>query len=151
MIAIFDIDGVLADNSLTRDLDCTDPAQAAEFAEMIKTATALPACDILRSLAAAGAQIYIFTARSKFVRQQTENWLFDNTLPYRELLMRQPNNNWRAWALKEGMLISVKQAMEGVDYGQIIAFEDCPRTAKMYEENGVKTFLACNLKEMLKW
>jgi hypothetical protein len=151
LTAIFDIDGVLADNSETWWLDCGIPQQRLKFGSLIKTAAPLPACHILRALAAQGARIYIFTARSREVRPETEDWLHKHELSYYELIMRQPENEWEACDLKKSMLEAARRASEGEDMGTVIAFEDCARCAKMYEDNDVKTFLACNLRDMLKW
>lgn len=52
MIYIFDIDGVLADDSLTRDLDCTREKDRAEFTRLVPTLAPRP--DAVRMAAVNG-------------------------------------------------------------------------------------------------
>lgn len=148
---ICDIDGVLADNSLTHHLDCTDPAQHAQFARMIPYVEPLPAwVDVVRSLAAAGWQIYLFTARSECLRITTTNWLYDNRIPFKELFMRPFGNTEESYLLKKEMLDNLLKACEGESYGPIAAIEDDEKTVHMYAKAGVKALLAYDLKKYFK-
>jgi hypothetical protein len=80
MIAIFDIDGVLADDSSTRELDCREPAEHAEFARLITGISANPIRHVAQALACISVPVFVFTARSEALRMPTEEWLRENEI-----------------------------------------------------------------------
>jgi len=144
MIAIFDIDGVLADNSYTQRLDCTKPAQAAKFAREIETVKPLVSGVVLiKAIAEAGYKVFIMTARSAELRLITENWLDDNLLPRENVFMRPLGNQDTPAALKEKQLHELAARFLPADLSveNIIAFEDDKTVAEMYNRHGIKVFM----------
>lgn len=144
MIAIIDIDGVLADNSHTAHLDCTKPAQAAKFAAAVPNVKPLPAgCAALKAFYNCGIKVYIFTARSESLRLITENWLDDNRLAREDVFMRPVDNEDSAAELKEKQLheLAARFLPADLDAQKIIAFEDDNTVAEMYKKHGIKVFM----------
>ncbi|MDR0645919.1 MAG: hypothetical protein LBG46_02805 [Elusimicrobiota bacterium] len=164
MIAIFDIDGVLADNAETKNLDCRKPDQHAEFARRITGVSALPMARFAQAIAYCGAPFFIFTARSEALRMPTEEWLedtigtvgkagmYDGLLSDEQnkdfvyssnrLYMRPLGNNDEAHLLKwkqlQGLLAILKETE--FNYSNILVFEDNARSAKMFAQNGCRVY-----------
>lgn len=140
MIAIFDIDGVLADDSLTKHFDCGDPSEMAEFARLVhKLLPVQKSVRKARRLAAQG-RVYLFTARSAAIRMATQNWLIDHEVPHEDLLMRPFGNGDAPEVLKEKMLDEVLQNT-GADVSEVVAYDDDPRVIDMYHRRGVSCVL----------
>ena len=139
MIYIFDIDGVLADNSKTKHLDCTDPVQRAKFNEMVPDLPPIKnTLRLLKNLASRG-KIYLFTARSAGIRVLTQNWLYDHKVPHEDLYMRPFGNDDKDEVLKKKMLLEL--AMQtGAEPQEMVAFDDKPQVRAMYERWGVSSW-----------
>ena len=136
MIYIFDIDGVLADDSQTKHLDCTDPAQRAEFNALVPSlAPKRQTLSVLKNLATRG-KIYLFTARSAGIRVLTQNWLYDHKVPHEDLYMRPFGNDDKDEVLKKKMLFELA-TQTGAEPSEIVAFDDKPQVRAMYERWGV--------------
>ncbi|WP_178338238.1 phosphatase domain-containing protein [Candidatus Avelusimicrobium facis] len=131
MIFIFDIDGVLADDSTTRHLDCTDPQQRAEFTRRVPTLRPLKQnIALVQKLAAAGS-VRLFTARSAAIRVLTQNWLYDQQVPHDDLYMRPFGNMDRPEVLKHRMLQEL-MLNTGVRPAEVLACDDDPAVQEMY-------------------
>lgn len=138
-VFIFDIDGVLADNSRTKHLDCTRAEQAAEFARLAAQVKVLKTAELVRKLAAA-APVYLFTARSAGIRTLTQNWLYDHRVPHEDLFMRPFGNDDGAPELKRRMLDEL-MLRTGARPQDICACDDDPGVREMYLRAGVSVLV----------
>ena len=144
MIAIFDIDGVLADNTHTAHLDCTKPAQNAKFAAAVPNVKPIStACGVLTAFRNCGVKVYIFTARSEALREVTEEWLIRNYLSYEYLFMRPIGDSLPSADLKEKYLKILFRfhLPQNFKTKKIIAYEDDAEVAAMYKKHGIKVFM----------
>lgn len=136
MIYIFDIDGVLADDSLTRDLDCTREKDRAEFTRLVPTLAPRPDAVRMAKVLGQKHRIFLFTARSAAVRVLTQNWLYDYEIPHEDLYMRPFGNDESAAKLKKKMLLDLF-VRTGAEPQDLSAFDDNPDVRAMYDRWGV--------------
>ncbi len=134
MIFVFDIDGVLADDSRTKNLDPQNPKDMARFVSLAPELKPLKAVKVLKRMAAHG-RVYLFTARSAAIRTLTQNWLYDQQIPHEDLCMRPFGNNDCPAELKRKMLMELflRTKTKPVD---ILACDDDPAVQDMYLSEG---------------
>lgn len=103
----------------------------------------IPVARVMRTLHAAGAEIWFFTGRTDRVRHLTEKWLSDNLslffadVTYGQVVMRK-DGDWRADdVIKQEML----NAMLPEDRARLVAvFDDRSRVVQMWRRNGIACF-----------
>lgn len=140
MIAIFDIDGVLADDAKTAKLDPLKTADLDLFTRLVpglKPRGQL--VKIARALKLTGDNIYILTARSEAVRFNTEDWLFAQGIDSKRLFMRPEGNQDGPVLLKLKMIKAVisELGLYGKLGTEIIAFEDNPAICAAFVKAGI--------------
>lgn len=137
---IFDLDGTLAFCQHRLPLISNGEKRWREFYEACDRDTPnRPVIQLLNSLRALCADVWIFTGRSDIVRAKTEHWLFAHTsLSQGELdvglFMRQEGIYLHDDQLKEQWL----QALAVKDRERLVAvFEDRTRVVEMWRRNGI--------------
>lgn len=139
---IFDIDGVLADNSKTKHLDCTRAEQYAQFASLVPTLPPLKNIELVQRLAAV-APVYLFTARSSGIRTLTQNWLYDHRVEHEDLFMRPFGDTEPAAQLKRRMLDELL-LRTGAQKHHCMACDDDPDVQEMFLKAGVNILVLGN-------
>lgn len=141
MIAVFDLDGTLCDNSQREHLAHAAAGASGlhaqkiwdEFHEGIERDAAIkPVLEIMHSLARCGNVVEVWTARPEKYREATQRWLNKHFLqiPDRLLLMR-PEEDWRpAPILKLEWYLFAKHRKPS------IVFEDHPETTRLLRYAG---------------
>ena len=134
MIAVFDIDGVLADYRYTAHLNPLSPEDMAEFSKLVPS---LKPIEVLvrtaRALCLSRVPVYIFTARSENVRFDTEDWLYAQGIDFKKLYMRPLGSNDTAVKLKTNMFKQLIDEVPNID--GIIFFEDNPAVCTAVKRN----------------
>lgn len=135
-IAVFDLDGTLADPA--HRLPLVDAARGrkdwpAFYAACVDDAPIAPIVAIARALRAAGHAPWIATGRSDEVRAQTLDWLARHNVPCERLVMRAagdftPDHLLKQRWLRDGTLPRARIAM---------AFEDRARVVRMWRAHGI--------------
>ncbi|MDR0645614.1 MAG: hypothetical protein LBG46_01080 [Elusimicrobiota bacterium] len=135
MIAIFDIDGVLADKSEIKHLNCRNEREREIFENKIEDLPLTPLAQIMAFMPY--HRILFITARRDATREKTEQWLNKNiglTYPYySQIYMRADGDDSPSANVKERALGIIKDLYPEED---IIVFEDAAACAKMFKENG---------------
>ena len=136
MIAVFDLDGTLAD--IAHRMHLIDPSRGrrkewrAFFAACVDDAPVAPIVTIARRLHGAH-EIWIATGRSDEVRAQTVDWLARHDVPCDRLLMRQAGDYTADHELKERWLLQDTLPRERVS----MVFEDRARVVRMWRRHGL--------------
>lgn len=134
VIAVFDIDGVLADDSATAKLNPAKPEDMAAFEKAIPALKPIkPLAAAAAALAKSGIPVFIFTARSARVRFETEDWLFAQGIDFKKLYMRPLGSNDTAVKLKTNMFKRLIDEVPDID--GIIFFEDNPAVCTAVKRN----------------
>ena len=82
--------------------------------------------------------VIIITGRPELVRPQTKEWLSVNGIVYDELIMK-PEQFEKGFIFKQRELTQLLE-----DYDVKFAFDDDPKCANMYKENGIIIFQPIN-------
>ena len=82
--------------------------------------------------------VIIMTGRPESVRPQTKEWLSKNNIMYDELIMK-PEQFEKGFIFKQRELTQLLE-----DYDVKFAFDDDPKCAHMYKENGIIIFQPIN-------
>lgn len=143
MIAIFDIDGVLADKTPIQKLNCQDPMQRAEFERAVPTLAPRPQMvELIKILAVAKVSIALFTSRSTNIKEETKKWLEEQDICYDALFMRAQGDNRSCTEVKKEyfakFLLSFKDE-------KILVFEDNPVTAMMFKKKSSQLAIVCEV------
>ncbi|WP_323016509.1 hypothetical protein [Castellaniella sp.] len=142
---IFDLDGTLADLSHRKHfIGCSRGEQKWDsfYAHCHADEPIWPVIDTLNALKSSGADVWIFSGRSDWVREETRYWLELNTaLTGRELetclMMRRDGDYTPDDKLKESWLNNMLE----VDRQRLVAvFDDRDRVVAMWRANGVRCF-----------
>ena len=134
VIAVFDIDGVLADDSATVKLNPAKPEDMAAFEKAIPALKPIkPLAAAASALAKSGIPVFIFTARSARVRFETEDWLFAQNIVFTALYMRPLGNNDTAVKLKTDMFKRLIDEVPDID--GILFLEDNPAVCAAVKRN----------------
>ena len=130
---IFDLDGTLADDShrwhhvqATGDWD-------KYYAEASADKPITHVIEIAKALRVAGYSIVIITGRSESIRAETEQWLLQHGVLFRELIMRKKSDRRRNSELKLEALEDL--VLRG--YLPLMVFEDLPAAVATYRRAGV--------------
>jgi phosphoglycolate phosphatase-like HAD superfamily hydrolase len=101
---VFDIDGVLADNSARyARLDRTNPDWTDFHRDQHLDPILLPNVTLLKMLWQGGYNIVLCTNRFEAYRPQTMGWLREHRIPFTRLIMRQPGTRYTG---NKGQVIS---------------------------------------------
>ena len=130
---IFDLDGTLADDShrwhhVQRSGDWDSYYAQCPFDKPIQHVV-----EIAKALHAAKFEIIIVTGRSESIRAETEQWLLQHGVLFRELIMRKRTDRRRNSELKLEALEQLRQR----GYLPLMVFEDLPAAAARYRSAGV--------------
>lgn len=133
-VALFDIDGTLADCSHRLPLIKDDPPDWDAFHD---------ACDadkpihemlfLARIIRAAGFPVALATGRPERSRQKTERWLGKHGVQYCALYMRKDDDHRPDFELKREMLAS----MRATDLQVLFVVEDRLQCVRMFREQGL--------------
>ncbi len=139
-VAVFDLDGVLADNTY-RLHNVTQPDKKdnnwSEFYKGIpKDKINLPIKHLLFDLYKRGHYIIILTGRegTEQVRMDTEKWLIDYGIPYKRIIYRREKNYYPAPTFKKEIM---KHLITAFGIENILVFEDDAKVIKEYQELGI--------------
>lgn len=139
---IFDVDGVLADNThrqgLLKQEGKTSRARWAEFFEAGKDDPAYE--DTLRlvhTLQAYGYTLLIVTGRAEPWRDQLEEWLQKRGIFPERIWMRGATDFRKDWEIKESVL---KEIQDEKRYSIIGVFEDNTSCVKMWRAHGLTCY-----------
>lgn len=134
VIAVFDIDGVLADDSATAKLNPAKPEDMAKFGKLVPFLKPIEVVvRTARALCLSRVPVYIFTARSENVRFETEDWLFAQNIVFTALYMRPLGNNDTAVKLKTDMFKRLIDEVPDID--GILFLEDNPAVCAAVKRN----------------
>jgi acid phosphatase class B len=144
MIAIFDIDGVLADCSERVQRCLIDPVNRGEaknwdglFADdaIMADEPIIPAFEIMDGLYVMGWQIWFFTGRPERTRKATTDWLEKNCMfeDCSRLIMRPDGDHTDDDILKSRFL-------DERGFCPDVVFEDRDRIVKMYRDRGITCY-----------
>lgn len=140
MIAVFDIDGTLANVEHRLHHIRQKPKDWAKFeAEIVNDTPILPTIALLRSLHFNGWTILLATGRNEKSRYQTGKQMMDWHIPFDKLYMRDRNDRRRDTIVKGEMFDKIV-----VEYGTpAMVFEDRNSVVDMWRQKGVWVF-DCN-------
>ena len=128
MLAVFDIDGTLANNDHREHL-----AQAKKWDEFHKLAPGDKPLEataaVARALHEAGHRIAIWTARPDTYWSETRDWLNKHNIPWNDLRMRVEGDWRRAYILKLEWFLTSEVKPD-------IVFEDHPETTRLLRAAG---------------
>lgn len=133
-----DLDGTLSNEDFGKEMeDKNIDAQDREgLKNMVSTFTPKKGIEILNKL---NIEPVIITGRIEYLRDVTEIWLFNNDVPYSELVMitidYYPNNEID-WKMYQTFKVDEhkKRDIE-------LAFDDKPNIVSLLNKNGISTFL----------
>lgn len=135
MIFVFDIDGVLADDTNRVPFIKQTPKDFKSFYEAIPQDVPIwPMMEVCRLAMYGRHQIEFWTNRPEYTRKVTEEWLEKHDLGwgYTKLRMRLPDDGGSSADVKRAWLLCCFPC-ERPD----IVFEDNPENVKMFRENGI--------------
>lgn len=136
-IAVFDLDGTLADIShRTHYILGPEKDWGAFFGLVSKDKPIEASCTILRTLAMSGFTIWIMSGRSDATRDQTVAWLRKHGVVFDELLMRSEGDRTPDHELKRSWVNSPLVPREHIK----MVFEDRSRVVQMWREEGFQTY-----------
>lgn len=139
---IFDLDGTLADCTHRLHFIQQTPKRWTEFfAQCINDRPILPAINCFNALAARGAHIEIWSARSDEVHQETDLWLFEHVEMWGQknacdLKMRRAGDHTDDHILKEKWLDEALAAGKEIS----MVFDDRRRIVDMWRRRGIVCF-----------
>lgn len=138
---IFDVDGTLVDVSGVRHY-VTDEPRRRNFEKFHAAASYCPPIESTRVLAgllhAAGARVFIVTARTERWRYRTSVWLRKWGIEHEALLMRPDSDGRPDVAVKRDILAAIR-----VRYGAepVLAVDDNPAVIALWTEERVPTIV----------
>ncbi len=130
---IFDLDGTLADDSHRWHHVSKSGDWEAYYAEASADTPIQHVIEVAKALYAAKFEIIIITGRSESIRAETEQWLLQHGVLFRELIMRKRTDRRRNSELK-------LEALEDLilrGYLPLMVFEDLPAAVRTYRLAGV--------------
>lgn len=136
---IFDIDGTLADCThrlIHIDTDFGKKDWDTFYSLCSKDQPIEDVCRIYREL---HADVICITGRTEKYREQTEQWLNDNDLPFHDLFMRPDGDHRPDYAVKQEIF---EKHIKG-KYKILGVFEDRDQVVKMWRELGLTCFQCC--------
>ena len=141
-IAVFDIDGTLADTSARiHYLQQPKKDWSAFFREAKHDLPLVKIINILRLYDAAGYLIILCTGRPANLRNDTLDWLYLHNVPHDFLLMRLTSDRGPDYIVKlktlEEFLPTIGRTVSDVE----VVFEDRVKVAQMWESAGITTCL----------
>jgi hypothetical protein len=135
MIAIFDLDGTVADCAHRRyHVQKTPPSREAFYAALDEDAIIDATATIWRALKRYGATILVCSGRNEGCRPATELWLKRHDLAADAMYFRPAHDYRPDDTVKQDLLAEIITA-----WGEVpdIAFEDRQRCVDMWRRNGI--------------
>ena len=135
LLALFDIDGTLADISHRRYLvECSEPNWKQFFALMGDDKPNEPIVSLYRTIwASTNYECVLVSGRPEKYRELTEQWLFWNDIPFTKLIMRPNNDNRPDSVVKEQVLKSLLADNKQIAF----VVDDRKSVVDMWRSNGV--------------
>ena len=130
---IFDLDGTLADDSHRWHHVTKSGDWEAYYAAATEDKPIWHVIEVAKALHAAKFEIIIITGRSESIRAETEQWLLQHGILFRELIMRKRTDRRRNSELKLEALEELR--LKG--YLPLMVFEDLPAAVATYRRAGV--------------
>jgi beta-phosphoglucomutase-like phosphatase (HAD superfamily) len=132
---LVDLDGTVADHEARLKLIPTAAGGDWEpfYRNQINDPTFEGVAEIVRRLQ--DLFIVIVTARPEKYREESQQWLVNNRIPYDAVLMRAEGDHRPNEEVKQDMLDQVY----ALGWTPFIAFEDHPDTIKMFRDAGIET------------
>jgi hypothetical protein len=139
-VALFDLDGTLANNAHRQPLVATGRKDWDAFFEaQVDDTPNAPVVALYKVLSASDQlEIIIVTARPERYRDLTENWLKLHEIPFSRIVMRTNGDRRRDDVIKREMLADLRR--EGLN--PILAVDDRTSVVQMWRSEGV-TCLQC--------
>jgi phosphoglycolate phosphatase-like HAD superfamily hydrolase len=139
-VALFDLDGTLADNAHRQPLVTAGKKDwDAFFDAQIEDTPNAPIVTIYQALFVSdNIEIIIMTARPERYREVSETWLKMHEIPFRRIIMRADGDRRSDDVIKREMLADLRQ--EGIN--PIFAVDDRASVVRMWRDEGV-TCLQC--------
>ena len=137
-VIVVDLDGALVNRTVDRSgYDTT----------LIKEESTNPLVSFLLDCIKGSGEYYcdviLVTSRSEESREKTENWLKNNCLDYKELLMREINDNRKDYEVKEEILVERILPY----YAVLGVIDNNTRRCSMYYERGIDVLKTGNPKQ----
>mgnify|MGYP006374936925 FL=1 len=140
-VAIFDLDGTLADISHRRiKLAPPSPDWRGFNSAMEGDTPNIAVVDLYKTIwSSKRYNLIIVSGRSEEFRKFTEQWLFWNDIPFSELLMRKKSDFRSDHIVKEELLIQIRDRWGDIAF----AVDDRQQVVDMWRRNGI-TCLQCD-------
>lgn len=136
-IAVFDLDGTLADIShRTHHILGENKDWDAFYGAVAEDTPIKQTCAIANALALGGFKIWIMSGRSDVTRDQTVAWLNKHGIAFDELLMRSDGDFTLDHELKRKWVNSPLVPRDHIK----MVFEDRSRVVQMWREEGFQTY-----------
>lgn len=140
-IAVFDIDGVLADYSHRANLPRKSKEDYKKFQELAEFDTPIKEnIDLLNSYRFDYITVYLCSCRPESTRKTTEDWLDKHNICYEKLLLRNDNNFDKDSDVKIDLL------RRWLDY-ILIVYDDKPEIIRSFLELGIDAVKIGNRKD----
>ena len=135
-LAVFDIDGTLADITHRRHFVASKPKNWKAFEKLIHIDLVKPVVrDYLWALQDAGSTIVLASGRNDHQREETESWLAKHQIEYTKLYMRKSGDYRADDIVKQEILDQINQAYGWPD----VVFDDRNRVVDMWRKNNILT------------
>lgn len=134
-VAIFDIDGTLADTGHRAHFLAHKPKDyVAFYAAMVDDEPREAVCALLRAVAK-DYRIVLCTGRPDSYRRETQTWLMDNFLPFQQVYMRDHTDHRDDAVVKREMLGHIRTWAT-----PIFAIDDRAKVVAMWRAEGLTCF-----------
>lgn len=131
---LFDLDGTICDCAHRLHHIQSTPKNWDEFFAACHDDDPIPhIIELARHLKCAGLEIVYVTGRSDQCREQTEQWLNNNHLPFGPIYMRKEGDHRDDDEVKIELLAQVRR--DGFD--PVLAFEDRSRVVRAFRKSGL--------------
>ena len=135
-----DIDGTLANCDHRMGYIESKPKNWKAFFAAAKNDLPYPLVKLVKQLCAERNMIFLITGRPEYLREDTEDWMYDQGVPYHALFMRPPNNFDPDYVVKRQLYH--EQIIP--EYGPLdLMFDDRSAVVSMWRDLGIYT-LDCN-------
>lgn len=139
MIYLVDIDGTIADLTHRLHFIQQNPADwDSFFAACPADKPILEVIEVVKSLVHDGNRLFMVTGRSDAVRDETEDWLYDQNIPFCKLFMRKVGDHREDAIVKSELLDDILKTTPQKKIGGV--FEDRQQVVDMYRSRGLRVF-----------
>jgi hypothetical protein len=140
MIYLVDIDGTIADLTHRLHFIQQKPADWDAFFAVCPADKPIPeVIEVVQALAYGGMnRIFMVTGRSDAVREQTQDWLYEQNIPFCKLFMRKAGDHREDAIVKSELLDEILKTTPQKRIGGV--FEDRQQVVDMYQNRGLRVF-----------